>query len=571
MRHQALMGLAVVAVATTAAGSARADGTGFALDHYNPSERGSDWFAAESLDLRGHLRLAVGAVGDYGYKPLVLTSPSGDEKSALVSRQGFVHAGASLVMWDRLRLSLSVPLLVTTGGTDGVVNGVAEPAPAHGAGVGDVRVGADVRLFGTYRGLITGVAGVQAHLPTGSEADYSGDGKMRAYPRVGLAGKLGMLEWAGHTGFVIRRSEDFGNGHIGSTWGGSAAVGLRMLDEKLLVGPEFFGETVLSDGVLKMRSSPIEWVLGGHYQVTDAWRVGAGVASGLNAGFGTPKARGLLSVEWAPGYVAAPPPPPPPPPDRDKDGIVDADDACPDVKGVKTSDPKTNGCPPDRDQDGIVDAEDACPDVKGVKTSDPKTNGCPPDRDHDGILDAVDACPDVAGVKSEDPKKHGCPVDPDRDKDGIKNEADACPDVAGPANADPKKNGCPQAYVEKKQIKILDQVKFETASAKIKPGKDSQDVLAAVLDVLKKHPEIKKVRVEGHTDNKGSAPLNRKLSADRAAAVVTWLIGHGLDKGMFSSAGYGPDRPVDTNDTDAGRQNNRRVEFHIDEEEPAKK
>ena len=560
--RQAIVGMAVVALATAVSGSARADGKGFALDHFNPSERGSDWFASESLDLRGHLRPAFGVIADYGYKPLVLAGPNGDESAAIVSHQAFVHAGGSLVLWDRLRLGVSVPVLVSSGGESAIANGVVEPKPASSSGLGDVRLGADARVAGKYGTPLTVALGVQAHLPTGDPDSYTSDGVVRVTPRVLVASKLGKLEAAVSTGFQFRGDTEYAGGHLGAAWGGAASVGIRLLNDRLLVGPELFGSTVLQDGALKMRSSPIEGLLGAHYAVAPDWRVGAGVASGMTAGFGTARVRGLLSVEWAPGA------PPPPPPDRDRDGVLDSADACPDVKGVKTDDATTNGCPPDRDQDGIVDAADACPDVKGVKSDDPKANGCPPDRDQDGILDADDACPDAKGVTSSEAAKHGCPVDPDRDKDGIANEADACPDEAGPANDDAQKRGCPQAFVAEGQIKILDQVKFRSTSAEILPGKDSEDVLQAVLGVLKKHPEIKLIRVEGHTDDRGTAALNRKLSADRAASVVEWLTAHGIDKATLSSAGFGPDHPLTTNLTDDGRRANRRVEFHI--EEPAK-
>ena len=230
--------------------------------------------------------------------------------------------------------------------------------------------------------------------------------------------------------------------------------------------------------------------------------------------------------------------------------------------------PKTNGCPSDRDKDGIVDTDDACPDVAGVKTDDPKTNGCPSDRDKDGVVDTDDACPDVPGLKTDDPKTNGCP-DPDRDKDGIANDSDACPDVPGPANADPTKNGCPQAYIQAGQIKIRDKVKFATSSAAIVPGKDSEDVLEAVKKILVDHPEIK-VRIEGHTDNVAWPQLNRTLSKHRAESVMNWLVKHGIDAGRFTTQGFGPDRPIDDNKTYEGRRNNRRVEFHIlDENEPA--
>ncbi|MFO0673256.1 MAG: OmpA family protein [Polyangiaceae bacterium] len=200
--------------------------------------------------------------------------------------------------------------------------------------------------------------------------------------------------------------------------------------------------------------------------------------------------------------------------------------------------------------------------MKGPKNADVSLNGCP-DTDGDGVYDKDDACVDKPGIKTSDPKTNGCP-DPDRDKDGIKNEDDACPDGAGKPDPDPKRNGCPKAFVQAGQIKILDQVKFKTNSADILPGKDSEEVLVAVLDVLKGHAEIKKVRVEGHTDNKGSAALNRKLSANRAASVVKWLVSHGIDAARLTSAGFGPDKPIDDNKTEAGRRQNRRVEFHIE-------
>src|SRR5690606_24891399 len=95
-----------------------------------------------------------------------------------------------------------------------------------------------------------------------------------------------------------------------------------------------------------------------------------------------------------------------------------------------------------------------------------------------------------------------------------------------------------------------------------------QEVLEAVAKVLSEHPEIKRVRVEGHTDNRGAAALNKRLSAARAASVVGWLTKHGIDKERLTSEGFGPDRPIATNQDEAGRSLNRRVEFHIEEPAP---
>jgi len=89
---------------------------GFSLDRFEPSERGSDWFALESLDLRGHMRPAFGVVGDYGYKPLVLYDQDNNERAAIVRHSLIAHVGGSLVLWDRLRLAVSYPFALTQSG-----------------------------------------------------------------------------------------------------------------------------------------------------------------------------------------------------------------------------------------------------------------------------------------------------------------------------------------------------------------------------------------------------------------------------------------------------------------------
>jgi OOP family OmpA-OmpF porin len=560
--------LLLLAAATfaTAPAQAQSTATGFALDRFNPSERGSEWFVMDSLDLRGSMRPAIGLVGELADRPLVLYNADGSTRTIPVHYQLILHPGASLVLFDRLRVGFDLPIAAYQNGSTGTVSGVAYPGVTS-AGVGDLRLGADVRIVGQVGDAFRLAAGAQVFAPTGSRSNYLGDGKVRVIvPRLLVAGDADVFSYAAQVGFNYRALKDtFGGAGLGSELVFGASLGVHALDGSLLIGPELYGSTVVTSGAAFAKvGTPLEVMLGAHYLIASSVRVGAGAAPGLTRAYGEPAVRYVLSVEWAPTPEA------PPPPDRDHDGILDADDACPDVPGVKTDDPSTNGCPPaepppvaDRDHDGVPDDADACPDVPGVKTDDPKTNGCPPDRDHDGILDADDACPDVPGVKTSDPKTNGCPPDPDRDKDGIPNEEDACPDTAGPKNADPKKNGCPQAAIVGKQIVILEQVKFATGSATILPASDA--VLTAVLDVLTQHPDIQHLLIEGHTDNVGAVAMNKALSTRRAASVVAWLVKHGVDASRLSSQGFGMERPIDSNTTPEGRQNNRRVEFHIDD------
>ncbi|MCU0690932.1 MAG: OmpA family protein [Polyangiaceae bacterium] len=563
MRLMRTASLAWILTAASVSSPAFAQSSGFALNRFEPSERGSDWFSVESLDLRGDNRLGAGVVGDWAYKPMVLYDRDGDEVSALVEHQLFVHLGANWVFADRLRFAFSIPVLLLNTGD----------AVDEGTNLGDLRFGGDLRFFGEYGDAITMAGGLQLHLPTGSQDAFTGDGKVRVAPRLLAAGDIGPFTYAGHIGVNFRsRHEDFAGEPFGTELLFAAAAGVRSSDGKLTVGPELYGSTVVSDGgngMFDRRTTPFELMAGAHYRVGDAWRLGAGMGPGITRGVGAPQFRVLANIEWFPDVAKEPAPPP----DMDGDGILDRDDACPTVPGLASDDPSKHGCPPpaDRDNDGVPDELDACPDEAGVATADPRTNGCPPpkDRDGDGIEDSRDACPDEPGVVNDDPKKNGCPAPKDRDGDGILDDQDACPDVAGTANlADPKKHGCPKAQIVGTQIQILDRVEFDTNKATLRA--ESDPVLNAVQAILQAHPEIIKVVVQGHTDNRGTAAHNLGLSRRRAAAVAQWLVDHGIDRERLTSEGLGLTKPIDTNDTEEGRQNNRRVEFHINaRNEPA--
>jgi OOP family OmpA-OmpF porin len=558
---------AIACVAASGAGrEARAQSQGFALDTFDPSERGSEWFSVESLDLRGSWRPALGVVMDGAYRPLVIYAPDGTIRDSVVRNQIFADLGASLVLWDRLRIGVNVPVAVFQDGRGGVLDGVTYAPPGTPA-VGDLRLGTDLRLAGTYGEPFTLALGARVYVPTGERDNYTGDNAVRLDGRLEAAGDLGVFTYAARVGAQYRNLEDtIGGSPIGSQVVFGVAAGFRAFHRALIIGPEVYGTTVFDNGaaLFARQSTPVDGLLGMHLTFLRDFRIGGGVGPGLTRGYGSPEVRWLASLEWAPAYAERPAPSPEPAaePDRDGDRVIDAEDACPDTPGIATDDPKTNGCPPDRDGDGVADDVDACPDTPGIRTEDPKTNGCPSDRDGDGVIDSADACPDTPGLKTDDPKTDGCP-DPDRDKDGIANDADACPDEPGPSNPDPAKNGCPRAYIKAGQIKIRDQVKFATASAAIVPGKDSQDVLDAVETVLTQHEELGQVRVEGHTDNVGTAAFNRVLSQHRAESVVKWLVKHGVDAARLTAQGFGPDRPIDDNSTESGRRNNRRVEFHI--------
>ena len=90
------------------------------------------------------------------------------------------------------------------------------------------------------------------------------------------------------------------------------------------------------------------------------------------------------------------------------------------------------------------------------------------------------------------------------------------------------------------------------------------------MKLLKANPDIKRMSIEGHTDDRGALEMNNRLSQERADSVMKYLTTHGIDESRLEAHGYGPSKPIETNETDAGRQKNRRCEFHITQQSSGK-
>ena len=228
--------------------------------------------------------------------------------------------------------------------------------------------------------------------------------------------------------------------------------------------------------------------------------------------------------------------------DRDKDGILDKDDLCPDEPGL----PEFQGCP-DTDGDGVPDKDDQCVDVAGPV----ENNGCPwPDTDGDGVLDKDDQCPDVAGPA----ENNGCPW-PDTDGDGVLDKDDACPAVPGLAQY----NGCPKpasAYAEE-ATGALRSILFNFNKATVRP--ESAPKLDQAAEIIKAS-NGGTFLITGHTDKKGNDAYNLKLSRERAASVVRELEKRGVSDAQLKSTGVGErDAVVSETASDAERLQDRKV------------
>lgn len=271
------------------------------------------------------------------------------------------------------------------------------------------------------------------------------------------------------------------------------------------------------------------------------------------------------------------------PKDSDQDGVTDRLDACPqtplevavDARGCPRDDDGdgvpnyqdncantpagvpvgARGCPLDGDGDGVHDGADRCPNTP-VGT-DVDSSGCPLDSDGDGVPDRGDRCPNTpAGTTVDD---SGCPVD--SDNDGVPDARDRCPNT--PPDAEVDETGCTriEAGLEAGRL-VLHNIYFDHDRANIRT--ESRPVLNELGQALVQRPNFR-IEIQGHTDSSGPEAYNQQLSERRAQSVRDYLIANfpNLDPGMFVVQGYGEARPIASNRTAEGRQENRRVEFVV--------
>lgn len=179
----------------------------------------------------------------------------------------------------------------------------------------------------------------------------------------------------------------------------------------------------------------------------------------------------------------------------------------------------------------------------------PEAPAAPADRDQDGVPDSRDRCPNSPRGAQVDAQ--GCELD--SDGDGVVNSKDQCPNTSAGARVDEK--GCALKLTRTESLSI--DITFASNSAVVTEA--FMNEVEKVARFMKSYPTSKGV-IEGHTDNTGKAAYNQSLSQKRADAVAALLITRfGIAADRLQAKGYGEDRPVASNDTQAGRQKNRRV------------
>lgn len=306
------LGLAALLLAVAGGASparAQQQPQGFAVERFYPSAAGGGWFVMDELDMHGGLRGAMSFTVGYEKNPLRIGS--GAQRLAVVDHQAFASVGAS-VGYSRFRFYLDASLPIAIKGDSGTVGAYSFTGPSLDLGanpdpVYDLRLGADVRLFGGPRTPFRLGAGAQLFIPNGQRADYDTDHTFRGMFRGLFAGDVGLFTYAGHLGVHVRPLDDAptpGSPH-GSELLFGLAGGARLSFGRgdgwaVVLGPEIFGATAFRS-FFGPGGKAFEGLLTGRFEGTaDAGmqlRVKLGAGLGSNGHFGAPDSRVLVGIE----------------------------------------------------------------------------------------------------------------------------------------------------------------------------------------------------------------------------------------------------------------------------------
>ncbi len=464
---------------------------GFALNRYDGTSAGSSQFLVERPWYSSVRLLAVGVTGDFAHNPLQPRQQTGrGPLTPIVSNAISGHLDLAVSFLDRVQLSASLPVTFLETGTPELVSRVA---PLQTIGIGDPRVGLLVRVAGQPD--LDGVSlhvGATVWIPIGGAASHQGDTGLRVMPRAVLAGAFGVGRWALDGAFLYRPYASLGPPALGMTAASEArlgfALGASLLGNRLTFGPEAqFSMQVEGENAFAMNGMSLE-VLGGlQYLIADRILLGVAGGAGFFGAAGTPDARGLVRLAWAPRssepervpeviVVAADPYAD----DPDRDGVPTAIDRCPYEPELKNGIRDEDGCPEFQLPAGSALAAVLAPRTQasaqpvGARVAAPSADAgvseqpgearvavqpldtprdagpvvdvavafLTADSDGDGVVDESDRCPitreDLDGFEDED----GCP-ELDNDEDGVADSNDRCPVSAESANGVSDEDGCP--------------------------------------------------------------------------------------------------------------------------------
>ena len=567
--------LGCVSMASTAladGGIEDRDVPAYNMQYWRPAPMPGDYLSTYGTMVEEAWRVTGGFYINYALNSMEISQSTTASELSIVKNQVYLDLFASVALWDFLEFSLVMPVALylntEASANEAYPNSIGSRAHNGASGAGDLRLilkgkVLDVREYPVGLAFIADLS-----TPTGNEKKLMGD----KHATFALLAALELNPWGKarmsfNLGYRYRGKRNIYNYTMGQAILLSGAISIPFFLDNLDFIADMRGDiTVGGDSYLDSAERPFEADFAFRYRFIndpDLWAnnlsMTLGVGTGTNA-VGVPDVRVMLglSFHWVNGGALNI--------DPEYGGYITAIEPCPDPELTPLSQipDRCRDKLVDSDNDTIPDRDDACP-FKG-RPGYIDDNGCPPDSDGDGYVDYEDLCPDQGIEVMGRVDRNGCPVK-DSDKDGYYDDVDKCPQEPETFNGYEDEDGCPDsdpdALVELAdgKINIKEQVFFETSKAIIKP--ESFELLDQVAKLLIDNPHVGNIMIEGHTDSRGKYKSNMKLSQDRADSVRKYLIKAGVDASRLTAKGYGPDRPIDTNDTAEGRANNRRVEFVV--------
>jgi outer membrane protein OmpA-like peptidoglycan-associated protein len=476
----------------------------------NPNGKGSLLMGTGELLQEGGFRLSL--AGQYENDPLVMYR-EGNRLGSVVGDRVTAHLLAAWAPMRWLELGVQLPVVAWQRGDDLSAQGIGAPGRT---GLSTPTVNVRLGLLSQRRDAPLDLAlELGAGLPLGSADTLSRDRIVRLSPKVMAGRRFGALRAGVEAGMLVRPavalSED---ANIQDELGNEVRLGAVLAT----TGEGLRGELNVRGTVpLTREPTSVELLAGLRLPVGGSTEVYALGGPGFGDAPGTPTFRLLLGVAVGGGER-----PDASRRDDDGDGVKNGDDKCPTEAGPA----ERQGCPvKDSDKDGLEDERDACVTEPGLV----ELKGCPAkDTDGDTVADHLDNCPAEKGLATN----AGCPAQQKQ-----------------------------MVAIQKGKLEIKEQVFFATGKSIIQPR--SFKMLDQVAKILQQHPEVDKMVIEGHTDDRGNAEANRKLSQARAEAVKGYLVSKGVEPSRLEAKGFGPDQPIASNRTEKGRAANRRVEFII--------
>ncbi len=503
----------------------------FRLDKLDPAPALNDGLALSLPSTLGHLRPSAQLVLDYARKPLVTKGYMADADDVeIISDRVNAHLALALGLGERGEVFLRLPVVIYQQGDEPIPGGRRYNEPSS-AGLSDLTVGGSYHLLGEEKRGPSLALNAGLSLPTGSKKAFGSDGGVGARGTVSAAQAFEHATIALESGLAYRPERQYGHREIGTEFLYRAGLYVPVGSRTRLMLEANGASSILEGQFFKRDARPLETLLGARAHLGRGIHGTLGVGLGLLAAPGIATPRGLLGLGYMPEAeektrAVANEPAPAPEPEPADEAEVDAD------------------------HDGIVGAADQCPsdaeDIDRVEDSD----GCPDeDDDRDGVPDVQDRCK----TQSED-------MDGDRDDDG-------CPEEDLNVTPAPAASPAPLAMQETSDGAAPEPVHFDTNTAGLSAA--TRQELWAAMRWLARHPGTYDLTVEGHASSEGSEDRNQQLSRERAEAVSRWI-----DKRQpwlrtrkvnltVQTVGKSASEPIAPNDTEEGRQKNRRVELRL--------